>query len=261
MSEAKRFNEGKPRLDRTLLFELKYLAEHMMQGEIKYPDDGDMPNWLKGGKPDKEYLGSITRHAAAIARGEIYCPELGTTHAAAIAWNALALCTCNYDKRDLPPLNPDFDQEAFIAQYSDGGSKPEPKYAVGDTLWFGERNLGPVTEIEWSKSSGAYVYYFDNPPDNGYVVMGEDALSATDPKQTPRLFQDGERVTVYEYGDEFTGTPLYFGTILRAEWWDFSDDEFYNSQGLYPYFWEYTMQIEDSGAIRFIPEHRLWRRL
>lgn len=98
MLPAKRDNSGKLPLDRVFLFKLEFLVAHMMAGEAKYPDDEEtgLPNWLKGGKPDDEYLGAITRHLAAIRRGELYDPELGTRHDAAIAWNALAMLTCNY---------------------------------------------------------------------------------------------------------------------------------------------------------------------
>lgn len=115
---AKRYNQDKPPLDRVLLFDLEWLAVHMKQGEHKYPDDEEtgLPNWLKGGKPDGEYLGAIVRHAAALARGEEYDLELGTHHAAAVAWNALALLTCN--RHGDPYISLHFDQDEFLVKYA-----------------------------------------------------------------------------------------------------------------------------------------------
>ena len=96
MSEAKRYNEGKPEISQLMHFDLEWLADHMQAGRDKYPDTEEgTPNWKLGGKPDQEYLDSMSRHLAAFVRGEEFDPELGTHHLAAVAWNALALLTCN----------------------------------------------------------------------------------------------------------------------------------------------------------------------
>ncbi len=92
---ALRDNSGKPELSQVLHFDLEWLADHMAAGRAKYPDSDGVPNWKKGGKPDQEYLDSASRHLAALVNGEEYDPELGTHHAAAVAWNMLALLTCN----------------------------------------------------------------------------------------------------------------------------------------------------------------------
>lgn len=107
---AARDNTGKPALSQLHWFEhgLKALAEHCSRGRAKYPDAEGVPNWTLGGKPDEEYLDAIERHLGELVRGETHdlkpdhkgVPGLGTLHAAAIAWNALALITLN--QNDLP---------------------------------------------------------------------------------------------------------------------------------------------------------------
>lgn len=114
MSEkALRFNEGKAELSLVLDFgsALDKLTKVMSQGAIKYDDK----NWLKGGKPDKEYLDSALRHITAYVEGEAWDKDIGTHHIANAAWNMLALLRCN--QNDLPNLDPEFDQDAFKAKY------------------------------------------------------------------------------------------------------------------------------------------------
>ena len=98
---ALRDNSHKLDLAQTDLFDLDWLAVHMTAGRDKYPDDPDTgrPNWMKGGKPDAEYIGSMRRHLAELTRGDFYDDESETAHAAAIAWNALALLTLNHKGR------------------------------------------------------------------------------------------------------------------------------------------------------------------
>lgn len=97
---ASRHNSGKPQLSQLHWFRLEALAEHCSRGREKYPDVDGFPNWMLGGKPDEEYLDAIARHLAELVRGNTHDEELGTLHAAAIAWNALALITLN--QWDLP---------------------------------------------------------------------------------------------------------------------------------------------------------------
>ena len=99
MTEASRHNEGKPELSQLFHFEkgLEALAAHCAAGRDKYPDVDGVPNWTLGGKPDQEYLDAATRHLGAIVRGEVYDQETGTLHAAAVAWNMLALITLNHE--------------------------------------------------------------------------------------------------------------------------------------------------------------------
>jgi hypothetical protein len=97
MKKAERKNTGKPPLANVLQFgrALDFLAEHMQAGREKYPDVDGLPNWKLGGKPDVEYLDSATRHLVALANGEEYDSETRTHHAAAVAWNMLALLENN----------------------------------------------------------------------------------------------------------------------------------------------------------------------
>ena len=99
MTKASRHNEGKPELSQLFHFEkgLEALAAHCAAGRDKYPDVDGVPNWTLGGKPDQEYLDAATRHLGAIVRGEVYDQETGTLHAAAVAWNMLALITLNHE--------------------------------------------------------------------------------------------------------------------------------------------------------------------
>lgn len=75
---------------------LEALAHHAYQGQQKYPNKGDKPNWMLGGKPDAEYLGAAMRHLLKMQGGEWYDEELGTSHAAAVMWNMAALTVCNH---------------------------------------------------------------------------------------------------------------------------------------------------------------------
>lgn len=108
--KAARDNTGKPKLAEIHWFEhgLAALAAHIEAGRDKYPDVDGVPNWTLGGKDDAEYLNAIERHLGKLVRGETHDtkedengkPGLRTLHAAAIAWNALALITLN--QKDLP---------------------------------------------------------------------------------------------------------------------------------------------------------------
>ena len=100
MPEAKRDNAGKSELAELFHFDLEWLADHCTAGRLKYPDSTPgVPNWTLGGKPDEEYTNAIARHLAKFVRGEEMDEELGTHHLAAVAWNALALLTCNRNGR------------------------------------------------------------------------------------------------------------------------------------------------------------------
>lgn len=93
-----RHNTGKPELSQLNHFRLEALAAHVAAGRDKYPDVDGQPNWKLGGKPDQEYLDAAHRHLTSFVRGEVYDGETGTMHLAAVAWNALACITNNYDE-------------------------------------------------------------------------------------------------------------------------------------------------------------------
>jgi hypothetical protein len=94
MSEALRFNEGKPSLSYILQFvnPMRAIARIMEFGAAKYEDG----NWRKGGKPDKEYLDSMMRHLTYWLHGEVYDDDSGCSHLGHAIWNLLALHELNH---------------------------------------------------------------------------------------------------------------------------------------------------------------------
>jgi hypothetical protein len=94
MSEALRFNEGKPSLSYILQFvnPIKAVARIMEFGATKYEDG----NWRKGGKPDREYLDSMMRHITSWLGGEVYDTDSGCSHLGHAIWNLLALHELNH---------------------------------------------------------------------------------------------------------------------------------------------------------------------
>ena len=130
---ADRDNAGKPELSYLLSLPkaLRALTRVFEQGAIKYERD----NWLKGGKPDEEYLDSALRHILA-SEFETYDEDTGCLHIAHAIWNLCALIELNSE--GVPATDPDFDQVSFEAQYA------EPKDAKpGDALiaWFWDADL------------------------------------------------------------------------------------------------------------------------
>lgn len=127
MSAALRYNTGKPDISQIDKFgsALDKLASVMSQGAIKYEDD----NWLLGDKPVEEYLQSARRHHRAFVNGEVYDSDSGNHHLAHAAWNYLAALRLLFD--DAPVLDPDFDQEAFIARWTE---PQDPNDEVADEL-------------------------------------------------------------------------------------------------------------------------------
>ncbi len=95
MSEAARDNSSKPEMSEVFWFDLEYLADHIQQGRAKYPDVDGVPNFMLGGKPDKEYEDCIARHLKKVKQGE-WADDEGFVHMAAVAWNALAWLTLNH---------------------------------------------------------------------------------------------------------------------------------------------------------------------
>jgi hypothetical protein len=115
VSEALRFNEGKPEVHYILFYEkfAEALAKIQEQGALKY----GYANWMAGGKPDTEYLNSGLRHLFAFFNGEMYDEDLGTLHLAQACWNFINLLELNY--AEFPVLDPDFNQEEFVRRWED----------------------------------------------------------------------------------------------------------------------------------------------
>lgn len=97
MSEAKRFNEGKPRLSLVPAALQRACARAMMYGEEKY----GMHNWRGGGK-HMSYHGladSLLRHMTALLEGEDNDSESGLSHIDHIAANLGFLAELIENKR------------------------------------------------------------------------------------------------------------------------------------------------------------------
>ena len=111
---AARHNEGKPKMSYVFHYPhaLEALAKVMEQGAIKYED----MNWKKGNKPDGEYLDACGRHILKHVNEGVHDDDIGVIHLAQAVWNLMTLIELNM--QDVPTLNPDFDQEAFVARYS-----------------------------------------------------------------------------------------------------------------------------------------------
>lgn len=146
---ALRDNAGKPELSFLLDLgrSLEALTKVFEQGAIKYARG----NWKKGGKPDQEYLDSALRHLFKIGKGETYDVDTGCLHAAHVAWNVLALLELNVlgGLADLPVLDPEFDQAAFIAKYQKPVSIEDAWTAAKAVL---REEVGPRPEVDqWAK--------------------------------------------------------------------------------------------------------------
>ena len=139
MNEALRYNEGKAELAEILQFDnaLEALAKVMSQGGVKY----EHRNWLKGGKPDAEYLNSALRHLLSFEQGEFYDQDTGCAHIAHVAWNMLALLRLNH--HDAPVLDPEFDQQEYLDRYS------EPTLEETRAKWdaIAERTPLPLSQV------------------------------------------------------------------------------------------------------------------
>ncbi len=94
MSEGRRYDAGKIRLDLLPVEWIWGLGSVMTAGAVKYAER----NWEKGMKWSK-VIGSMLRHTYKFLAGERYDPETGCHHLAMVAWNALALMS--YDLRSI----------------------------------------------------------------------------------------------------------------------------------------------------------------
>lgn len=88
MSDALRFNTGKPELGYILTFPhaLEGFAEVCSYGASKYA----AYNYLRGA-PLSQYVNCLMRHLQAWHRGEDLDSESGAPHLAHVVWNALTL--------------------------------------------------------------------------------------------------------------------------------------------------------------------------
>lgn len=153
--EALRYNEGKAELAEILQFgnALEALAKVMSQGGVKY----EHRNWLKGNKPDAEYINSAMRHLLSFEQGEFYDADTGCAHVAHVAWNMLALLRLNHT--DAPLLDPEFDQEGYLDRYSNptiGELRAKwdaiayRELAPGERI--GERAITPLGQSIWIRA-------------------------------------------------------------------------------------------------------------
>jgi len=137
---ALRHNTGKPKLGELLFFDnaLVALVAVMEQGAVKYARH----NWMKGGKPDDEYIDSAMRHMLHHQLGETHDDDTGCLHLAHAAWNLLACLTLNYATE--PSIDPDFDQEAFEKRWAkDASSFQEDLEEVSTKSWGDIWDYGP----------------------------------------------------------------------------------------------------------------------
>lgn len=101
MSEALRFNNGKPKLSyfmRSFPWMVEAVARVKEFGANKYNDG----NWRLGNKPDEEYLDSLCRHLTYFLAGEFYDDDSGCSHLGHAVWNLCALAELNYG--DFPTI-------------------------------------------------------------------------------------------------------------------------------------------------------------
>ena len=86
MEKAKKFNEGKPRVELIVPEFLEALGNVLAKGAIKYDDDN-----FKKGIPYRDSIGSILRHVYKFMRKEDYDEEMGEHHLICAAANCMML--------------------------------------------------------------------------------------------------------------------------------------------------------------------------
>lgn len=141
MSEARRFNEGKPKLGyfaRSFPKMLETVARIKEFGAVKY-DEG---NWRKGNKPDAEYLDSAARHLAKFLEGEAHDKDSGCHHLGHMVWNLCALLELNY------PDTPAIDEETFREQMEYWAAKKAEENSPS------EADIDPMVDPEHRKAQG-----------------------------------------------------------------------------------------------------------
>lgn len=98
MSDALRYDSGKPRYDLIPPEGIEALAQVYTAGAVKYAPR----NWEKGMTYTRCFA-SLMRHAWAWMRGQDNDQETGLPHMAHVAWNALAIVT--YQQRGFVHLD------------------------------------------------------------------------------------------------------------------------------------------------------------
>lgn len=133
MSEAMRYNDGKPKLSyfmRSFPRMAEAIARVKEMGGIKYEEG----NWKKGNKPDEEYWDSMFRHLQYIFTGEEYDKDSGCLHIAHAVWNMCAL-------HELNSTSPPIDEVVFAERATHWGRIRAEREAKEDRL---ERGLSAV---------------------------------------------------------------------------------------------------------------------
>jgi hypothetical protein len=232
MSEAKRFNEGKPSLAYILQFvnPMKAIARIMEFGAAKYADG----NWRKGGKPDREYLDSMMRHLTYWLHGEVYDDDSGCSHLGHAIWNLLALHELNHPdeimddelfkercaywaakKAETETMNDEelSDAAEEIVQAIRAGNISKWEAHVLDSCEY--RKMLPKWEEAYKKKSAEM-------EDNNAKVVKEtfDALPTAKPRQAagPRVWPyDNEYQTLAAMGNNSESPTIEkMGEVLKA---------------------------------------------
>jgi len=110
--EAQRFNQGKPQMSYLLHYPkaMTALVRVLEQGAIKY----EPLNWKLGNKPDEEYFDAALRHMFSHYENGPYDKDIGVQSAAQAIWNLITYIELN---SEADPLNPEFEQDEFVARY------------------------------------------------------------------------------------------------------------------------------------------------
>lgn len=100
LAKGGRFDHEKVRFDLLEPTAIKSLAEVFTIGAKKYADN----NWIEHPMAWSRIIASLYRHLNAFQQGEDFDPETGLSHAAHVAWNAMALTSyfnnkCGKDDR------------------------------------------------------------------------------------------------------------------------------------------------------------------
>lgn len=168
-----RHNHGKPTLSDVFHWPKALTAwvAHATMGRIKYPDvKEDVPNWTLGGKPDAEYINAATRHLMALRQGDIYDPETGTMHAAAVLWNMATMLQCNYG--DVPVIDPVFDEQDYVDHWDAVNADADPEDEDGTRGTYEGR---PGVLLQSTDQADTLAFMFD---EGGKMLLHKDTAHA-----------------------------------------------------------------------------------